>query len=477
MISFFTGKPGGGKGLLSMQQIVDELVSGKRHIICNTPVRLLPWIFGNGQPMIGLKSYLLQKYGKDFDCEKRVHILDDDDISSFFLFRVVDGKLQKAEADIQKKGDEERVMGYDTSLAAQSGGVLYVVDEAWKFYGSRNWQKTGEAMLFYAAQHRHFGDDVLIVTQHTKQIDPAIQRVAQDFWVVTNHSKLSFGMFRQPDIFSVAIFDQAPTGGQLKPMSRKIFRLDKKGLAQTYDTSSGVGLAGRMAADTGARKKGLPWWTFLILAAIIIAVVSEIPRLGGWVVGKALPKLAQKPPAQNQPARPHRSLSDDIERATEDGVTDNADRSDAPKNQVRQRPLGDSPEDTNNVTCSGIAILSKDNVIAFFSDGSTAYGSEGEIQKISGHWVYAFGKKYRLCGSPARSQSSRPRDDYAQSDHIVDYGQNNLPDAPVNDAEILPSISSQASAIVSPPRINGIGSMSFSQSVSHAQSQGYQSSN
>ena len=187
MISFITGKPGGGKGLLSMQQIVDELVNGQRHIICNTPVRLLPWIFGDGRPMLGLKAYLVLKYRKDFDCEKRVHVLPDEEISCFFLWRVVEGQLIKAKFDSVRKGEgEERITGFDTSLASASGGILYVVDEAWKFYSARNWQKTGDAMLFYSAQHRHFGDDVLIVTQHTKQIDPAIQRVAQDFWVVTN---------------------------------------------------------------------------------------------------------------------------------------------------------------------------------------------------------------------------------------------------------------------------------------------------
>jgi len=132
-------------------------------------------------------------------------------------------------------------------------------------------------------------------------------------------------------------------------------------------------------------------------------------------------------------------------------------------------PTGDSPDDTNNVWCTGIAILSKDDVTAFFSDGSTAFSSEGEIQKIKGRWVYAFGKKYRLCTAPPHSESSR-QDEIADSGHIVDYGQNNLPDVPVNEAIILPSINSQVSAIPQTPRINGLASMPSSPGASQGQS-------
>jgi hypothetical protein len=292
-ISFITGKPGGGKGLLAMQQIVDELVKGERPIITNLAVQIEPWVNGAHQPMMGLRAYLLRDFKKDFDVRQRVHVVNDDDIAAFYLWRAVNGQIQKAEAVILKdRNGDEKVIEFDTSLGRQSGPVLYVVDEAWKFYGSRSWQKTGEGVLFYNAQHRKFGDDVLIVTQHTKQIDPAIHRVAQDFWVVTNHSKLSLGMFRQPDIFSVAIYDQAPTGAQLTPMSRKLFRLDKTGLAQTYDTSAGVGLTGRAVADIGARKKGLPWWGVLICVALAALVCLQFPKLIGWWVGHALSKTA-----------------------------------------------------------------------------------------------------------------------------------------------------------------------------------------
>jgi hypothetical protein len=303
-ISFITGKPGGGKGLMAMSQIEDELVHGKRSIITNLAIRVEPWVNGAGQPMLGLRAYLLKKHGKDFGVKHRVFVLPDEECSSFFLWRAVgvngETHLEKAEAvTLPLKDGGVKIVEFKTELGLRSGPVMYVIDEAWKFWRARNWQQTGEGLEFYNAQHRKFGDDVLIVTQHTKQVDPAIHRVAQDFWVVKNHSKMSIGAFRQPDVFSVSIYDQAPTGAMIEPMTRKVFRLDKKGLAQTYDTAAGIGLSAGMTADLNARKKGLPWWV-LLLAVIGLALLGgQLHKMVGWGASKAL--FGGGKPAVNKP--------------------------------------------------------------------------------------------------------------------------------------------------------------------------------
>jgi Zonular occludens toxin (Zot) len=439
-ISFITGKPGGGKGLLSMQQIVDELVQGKRHVICNTPVRIKPWIFGDGKPMIGLQYYLVKKYGKDYDCEKRVHILDDDQIAAFFLWRVVDGKLVKAEAETTKNKDgDEKVLGFDTTLASHSGGVLYVVDEAWKFYSSRSWQKTGEGALFYSAQHRHFGDDVFIVTQHTKQIDPAIQRVAQDFWVVKNHSKMSIGIFRQPDIFSVAIYDQAPTGAQMEPMTRKVFTLDKKGLAQTYDTSSGVGLTGRFAADVGGRKKGLPWWGIIVVIIGIGLVLWYVLLGAGKLVGHAFGKAPEK-----------------VKPVLEQKVTDEKQRFDSQYKRQPDEPLslGSRPaghvhdEETNEVFCFGYSQTGH-HIQVFLSDGRVADSLDGDVQMCSKHKVTVFGETFKVSASYPTGYVPNEQDVYP----LPVY---NPP--PVNQAEVT-VIGQSYRDRQAPQRVGGFASM------------------
>jgi hypothetical protein len=465
-ISFITGKPGAGKGVMSMKQIVDELVNGKRHIICNTPIRIVPWIFGNGSPQMGLKAYLQKTYdGKDFDCDKRVHILTDEQAEEFYLWRYNGTEMQRAACDVKvSKEGEERIMQFDTHLASQTGSVLYVLDEAWKFFGSRNWQKTGEGMLFYSAQHRHFGDDVLIVTQHTKQIDPAIQRVAQDFWVVKNHSKLSIGLFRQPDLFSVAIYDQAPTGSTQTPMTRKVFRIDTKGICQTYDTSAGVGLSGRFAADVGGRKKGFAWYWLALGCVIVIAILCYIPHLMGLAASKALkmgqPKFSLPHVPANvvqgvtshTPASEHYQTAKSPEYQRYEAMAERSkDRTGTERSLIR--PQGDYVGDTNTVFCTGYTILFGD-VRCYFSDGSTAFSDSGEVVQITPHFVTCWGRKFRvILGHATTSQASTATMHY-------DYGQVSE-DPPVNQVDVLPSIHSQGG--LPPPSLGGISQMSNAQ--------------
>lgn len=376
MISFLTGKPGGGKGLLAMQQIIDELVKGTRPIITNLAVRVLPWVGPDWKPMIGLQQYLLKKYKKDFDVLKRVFVLDSEQAGEFFLWRVIDGVLVKAEGVY--KG--EKLMSFDASLAERSGPVLYCIDEAWKFWNSRNWQRTGEGMMFYTAQHRHLGDDVLICTQHTKQIDPAIQRCAQDFWVVRNHGKMTFGMFRQPAVFSVCIYDQAPTGASIDPMSRKMFTLDRAGLAQTYDTSAGVGLSGRLMADVGRGAKGMPWWLMIVAVFAILIGIWYAIRFGAHAVTHGMVKGSKT--ITQKAGIGAGAVSGGGVVSGQGTVGLNAEAGLQATNEV--------------VVCRGFTILPRNRVLVFMSDGRVADSADGEVQRIFKRRVEVFGEKFEL---------------------------------------------------------------------------------
>jgi len=299
-IHFITGNPGGGKGLLSVQKICDELVNDERPIITNLPVRIEPWVrvwrrFGktNFKPEIGFRQYLLQKYGKDFGIRERLFFIDDQVVPEFFLWRRgPDGKL----FCLESKSVNGIVEEYDTTEAVKNGGVCYVTDEAWRFWNSRKWQKTGTGLQFYSAQHRHLGDTWFIVTQKTAQCDKALHRVAQDFSVVTNQGKLPLGMFNRPDVFTVSVYDEAPTGAKLEPIKRSVFRLDKKGLGSCYDTSAGTGIGGGSGADLNERKSGLPWWGILILLFLFCLAAWKLPLVFGRLITS--PLRGNSPPVQ-----------------------------------------------------------------------------------------------------------------------------------------------------------------------------------
>src|ERR1017187_473971 len=275
-ITLLTGKPGAGKGLLSMDVIIDELRNSQRAVVTNLAVELVPWVNGKGQAQLGLLSYLRHKYaGITFGAEWRVRRLTDELAAEFYLWRLVGtgegAVLTRAVPVCQQRnnGDKGPILSFDTGLLA-GGGHLYLIDEAWKFWSSRTWKDTGEGVLFYNSQHRKCGDDVFIVTQHAEQMETAIRRVVQEFWIVRNRSMMRIGLFRQPNDFRVGVYDSI--NGR-SPMMTKGFKLDVKGIAQTYDTTAGVGLAGRMVGDVGKKRKGIPFWVLVAVAVLVPCIV------------------------------------------------------------------------------------------------------------------------------------------------------------------------------------------------------------
>jgi hypothetical protein len=311
-IHFITGKPGAGKGLLMMQKIIDELRTGRRCVITNFAVEIDAWVTADFRPQMGLKAYLIKTYGEDFNCRARIFRVTDEQMERFFLYRpipVVSDEVERSRSTAKwelqcakytayedKKEKIERITEFETNLFPLSGGVLYAMDEAWKFYSSRHWQRTGDAVQFYNSQNRKFGDDVLIATQHTKQIDPMIYRVAQDFWVCRNRSLLRFGPFRQPDDIHVGIYEDAPTGSMKEPMQKIKFSIDKKGVGQCYDTSAGVGLSGRMAADLGKVKRGISFKWLVVMGVLIPLFVMLVIWKGGHLAQMGFMRKMGKAP-------------------------------------------------------------------------------------------------------------------------------------------------------------------------------------
>src|SRR5207237_748926 len=128
---------------------------------------------------------------------------------------------------------------------------------------------------------RKLGDEVMFVTQHVRNVDTQLRRVAQDFSYVKNLKKvklpLFFGIIKAPSIFVCSTYLEERTGavGQ-EAMQVRSFRLDASGVASCYETAAGVGVMGA-AADTNDKAKGLPFWT---LPLVVVALLGII--FGGW---------------------------------------------------------------------------------------------------------------------------------------------------------------------------------------------------
>lgn len=295
--SFIVGKPRSGKGLLSMRFLIQELRTTQRPIITNFALRLHPWVNGKGKPQLGLLAYLKREFGQTFNAEKRIFLLSDDEMSKFFLYRAIpkgDGgfELKQAKGITRTMKDGTIIYeSFDTSLLNTPGTqCVYLSDEAWKYWGSRNWQCTGEGVLFYSCQGGKLGDDWWIATQHTKQVDLALRNVAQDFWKCRNRAYLKLGFFRQPKKIVASQYEEPPTGTNQESMDKVTFAVDVDGMAQCYDTTQGVGIAGGLAGDVGRAVKGLPWQMIYVLGIAFLALFwFGLNRGLAFFMGKATP--------------------------------------------------------------------------------------------------------------------------------------------------------------------------------------------
>lgn len=64
---------------------------------------------------------------------------------------------------------------YDIYPTVKSGALL-VIDEAHKWFNSRNWQKPeNTAFADYCSEHRHFGIDILLITQDINKVDAQVR--------------------------------------------------------------------------------------------------------------------------------------------------------------------------------------------------------------------------------------------------------------------------------------------------------------
>jgi len=275
-----TGEPGAGKSLYITRELIDHVITrSTMPIVTNMPLKLDPWMLGS-KPQKGLRAYLEEKYDDTFDIDSRIRFLDDEQCSEFYTHRGsgIDVAIQRDD-----KGNPTEL---DIEAASSGGGVCYVIDECWKFFGARDWQTTGKALTFYGKQHRKLGDEIWLATHDFKDVDTAIRRIVEQTIVMRNHGRMRIGAFRQPKYFTAEHFARVPSGVQ-SPMHTDRFTLDVAGLCQCYDTSAGVGLKGGKGADTKAKPRGLHFGFLIALVVLLCIAATRIPWLMGRLVGAA----------------------------------------------------------------------------------------------------------------------------------------------------------------------------------------------
>lgn len=350
-IHFISGKPGGGKTLYSVRMIVGELTRGTRVIVTNVPLKL-------GE----LNAYLQEQFpDKLINLHERIIMLDDDTTKEFWRTRpgwTPYPRLTKEDWQTGKLPDYSGV---------KDDGVLFVIDEVHNFFNSRHWTETGRDAIFYLSQHRHFGDDVVCITQAVRNVDRMFRSIAQDFTWIRNLSKERLGAFRLPSLFLRKVYGSEPNDLS-HAMEIRTFTLDASGMAKCYDTAAGVGIHARLA-DTGEKGAGLPAWCGALLLVVVVAgAFLVIPALGASLFKTPASLVVRPKPATNA-AAPMKLLS-----AT-------------PPPAPVVLPARQGPYISTNVWLTGRAMGT-----VYLSDGSTH--SASEVSAEGGSFVVIDGVRY-----------------------------------------------------------------------------------
>jgi len=458
MIHGVFGKLGSGKGLLIIKRIADELLDGFRDVVTNVPVRVMPWVNGQGQPQIGLRAYIAEEMkGALSEAEldailARLLVIEDiDKGADLFLWRR-DGntgewfKLPTTHPD--EKGRPSR-FDAEPIKARSCAPVLVATDEAWQFYPNNGGWARSPILPFYGRQQRKLRDEWYIITQHPTDVDSVVWNITQDFQVCRNHGMERMGIFRQPEIFRVLTYVTNPAKGNAIISHESIHRLDRKRLAQCYDTTAGVGISGGFKGDSNQQRKGIHVGWAVAGVVVVVGGLVMVPHLfgkaaSGWIghvttPPKSAAQWAGLKPLPKEPVR----FADGV--APSPTVLHAADTS--PTN---------TPADADDVYCTGFCVL-RDGPVIFLSDGSVLEGVADGVESVSKTAVVVHGKKYmvrRFHPSPnAPQMGNSMTEGNGQVQATVSYQEA----PPVNQAIILPAIHGQGGT--PPPRLNGIGAM------------------
>ena len=367
-IQFISGEPGGGKSLFSVMCILDELRLTSRNIVTNVSLNV---------PRVC--EYLHERYGESFNASHRIKLLNETECYAFWLFYGQGLELKERrtipvpEYFNCKKGDIDVV---DYSPRGDTS-VLYVIDEVHKFFGARQWAQNGQDAFYYLSEHRKFGDDVLLCSQHAGNVDKQMRSIVQDWTYLRNFNKERFGRFRSFKFLQRSTYasEQKGSGDENLCMERVRFNLDLEGVCSCYDTAAGVGIIGRTGADAGHAQRGLPPWLYFVgLATCALAVLCSLvwfERNGGKLLVRVLPN----PSRLGDEYRRQKSFQGEVKTVRLPGLF-------AHDQGVTNSPAQSRHESSSNAYMSGMMHVG-DTWYVGLSDGRTLSSDDPRMERLT----------------------------------------------------------------------------------------------
>jgi hypothetical protein len=378
-VFYICGRPGGGKTYIGVKQICEELADSKsnRFIITNIALKmpeLAEWCHKHCQHEVNLAE--------------RIRILDDVETGEFWLYEP--GREFSRRREIQMR---RRTMDVPDFEDRAERGCLYVIDEVHVYFGARDWQATGNDATFFLSQHRKLNCDVIMITQHPEQTDKALRRLAQEYMSVRNLLRepiLGFNLGTLFGAFRYVRTLNSPQSPNPAAFESGFVSLNPEEIGKLYDTTAGVGIAGRVAPPSSPKRGRHVAWLLLPVMAVILLGIYGFQNIG--TINKFLAHTMahlffySPEPASQIPV----VVSHDV-LPTGNNFTLNPARmfgGGAPPIQPVTEILYTN-EDAG-VYCTGYCVLGT-NAMVFLSDGRTAFSAYGDVQSILERRVRVFG--------------------------------------------------------------------------------------
>ena len=159
MINFFIGKPGDGKTMRAVREMLDYLRrKDPRPIVGNIQLfapQCVEWLTANTPDSA---EYWFDRL--------RTHYfyIEEDKLREFYRYRGAVVLVPESDKPVtsfgKAKGGQAELF---PDFSQVKDGVVYFLDEVHVPFGARNWQSNGPQCLYYLSQHRHFGDDIFCI--------------------------------------------------------------------------------------------------------------------------------------------------------------------------------------------------------------------------------------------------------------------------------------------------------------------------
>jgi hypothetical protein len=385
-VFYICGKPGGGKTYIGVKQICEELADPKsnRFIVTNIALK-----------MPELAEWCHKHCRHEVNLAERVRILDDVETGEFWLYEP--GREFQGRREIKMR---RRTMDVPDFEDRAERGCLYVIDEVHVYFGARDWQATGGDATFFLSQHRKLNCDVVMITQHPEQTDKALRRLAQEYMSVRNLLRepiLGFNLGTLFGAFRYVRTLNSPQSPNPAAFESGFVSLNPEEIGKLYDTTAGVGIAGRVAPPSSPKRGRHVAWLLLpigIVACLGIYGFKHIDTINKWLAHSmahlffhasdaVVPSISvARPSASFSPPPVPGNLTLNPSKMFGGGSSSST--------PILPRVVSSTNDPETEVYCTGFCVLGK-NIMVFLSDGRTAYSAYGDVQMIRTERVEVFG--------------------------------------------------------------------------------------